>query len=257
MANTVPDIPSSLVEALRAAHAVAALTGSGISAESGVPTFRDVQDGLWARYRPEELATPQAFRRNPKLVWGWYAWRRRLVAQAMPNAAHLALVELERRVPRLTLITQNVDGLHQRAGSQAVVELHGNINRTKCFREGVVVEDWEDAGQSPPVCPRCGGLLRPDVVWFGEALPLGALQAAVEAAGTCQIFFSIGTSGLVEPAASLAYAALQRGALVVEVNPAATPLSDDAISLRGPAGQVLPALVQATWPPEQEMEKGE
>jgi NAD-dependent deacetylase len=256
MANNVPDIPSSLVEALRAARHVVALTGSGISAESGVPTFRDAQDGLWAKYRPEELATPQAFRRNPKLVWDWYAWRRRLVAQAMPNPAHLALVELERCVPRLTLITQNVDGLHQRAGNRAVIELHGNINRARCFREGVVVEDWEDAGQSPPVCRDCGGLLRPDVVWFGETLPLDALQAAAEAAGTCQIFFSIGTSGLVEPAASLAYAALRRGALVVEINPAATPLSGHAISLRGPAGQVLPALMQATWPSEPGMEKG-
>ncbi len=250
MADDVPAIPSSLVEALRAARHVAALTGSGVSAESGVPTFRDAQDGLWAKYRPEDLATPQAFRRNPGLVWDWYAWRRRLVAQAAPNAGHLALVELERRVPHLTLITQNVDGLHQRAGSQAVVELHGNINRSKCFREGVVVEDWEDAGQSPPACPRCGGPLRPDVVWFGETLPPSALQAAVEAAETCQIFFSIGTSGLVEPAASLAYAALRQGALVVEINPAATPLSDHAISLRGPAGQVLPALMQAVWPPE-------
>ena len=244
------DIPSSLVEALRVAHHVAVLTGSGISAESGVPTFRDAQDGLWAKYRPEELATPQAFRRNPGLVWDWYTWRRRLVAQAAPNAGHLALVELGRRVPRLTLITQNVDGLHQRAGSQAVIELHGNINRTTCSREGVVVETWADPGQSPPACPHCGGPLRPDVVWFGETLPLDALQAAADAAGTCQIFFSIGTSGLVEPAASLAYAALRRGALVVEVNPAATPLTDHAVHLRGPAGQVLPALVQAAWPPE-------
>ncbi len=256
MADNVPDIPSSLVEALRAARHITALTGSGISAESGVPTFRDAQDGLWAKYRPEELATPQAFQRNPKLVWDWYAWRRRLVAQAVPNPGHLALVELERYVPRLTLITQNVDGLHQRAGSQAVIELHGNINRAKCFREGVVVQAWEDTGQSPPACPHCGGSLRPDVIWFGEALPLEALQAAAEAAGTCQIFFSIGTSGLVEPAASLAYAALRRGALVVEINPAATPLSGHAIPLRGPAGQVLPALVRAAWPPGPGVEKG-
>jgi NAD-dependent deacetylase len=257
MADTVPDIPSSLVEALRAASHVAALTGSGISAESGVPTFRDPQEGLWAKYRPEELATPQAFRRNPKLVWDWYTWRRQVVAQAMPNPGHLALAEMERRVPRLTLITQNVDGLHQRAGSRAVVELHGNINRTKCFREGVAVDAWEDTGQSPPACPRCGGPLRPDVVWFGETLPLDALQAAVEAAGTCQVFFSIGTSGLVEPAASLAYAVLRRGALVVEINPAATPLTDRAVHLRGPAGQVLPALMRAVWPPEPGMERGE
>ena len=241
----------ALVEALRSAQRVTVLTGAGISAESGVPTFRDAQTGLWAKYRPEELATPEAFRHNPKLVWEWYTWRRSLVARAVPNAGHLALVELERRVPSMTLVTQNVDGLHQRAGSQAVIELHGNINRTKCSREGIVVESRAEAGDAPPRCPQCGGFLRPDVVWFGESLPVHALQAAIEAAGACDLFFSVGTSGVVEPAASLPYEALRHGAQVVEINPDVTQLTAHAtFALRGPAGAALPALVRAAWPEE-------
>src|SRR5574341_154130 len=203
------EIPPVLIESLRAARHVAVLTGSGISAESGVPTFRDAQTGLWAKYRPEELATPEAFRRNPRLVWEWYEWRRGLVAKAAPNPGHLALAELERRVPRLTLVTQNVDGLHQQAGSRGVIELHGNLQRTKCFEENVVVEAWPITGAAPPRCPRCGGLLRPDVVWFGEALPQPALAAAVEAAQACDLFFAIGTSALVQPAASLPFEAIR------------------------------------------------
>ncbi len=228
---------------------IAVLTGAGVSAESGVPTFRDAQTGLWAKYRPEELATPDAFRRNPKLVWEWYAWRRERVAQADPNPGHLALAEMESRVPQFTLVTQNVDGLHRRAGSRNVIELHGNITRTKCFREDVVVETWADTGEVPPRCPRCGGLLRPDVVWFGESLPAepaDALEAAIEASRSCAVFFSMGTSSVVEPAASLPYEALRRGAVVVEINPAETPLTPRAtFVLRGPAGEVLPKLVRA------------
>ena len=151
------NVPSALIDALRRARQVAVLTGSGISAESGVPTFRDAQTGLWEKFRPEELATTEAFRRNPRLVWEWYAWRRELVAGAQPNGGHLALAELERRLPRFTLLTQNVDGLHQRAGSRNVIELHGNITRTKCFDENVVVDRWTDTGEVPPRCPRCGG----------------------------------------------------------------------------------------------------
>lgn len=224
------------------------LTGAGISAESGLLTFRDAQTGLWARYRPEDLATPQAFERNPRLVWEWYAWRRQVVAQAQPNAGHRALVEMEGHLARLTLITQNVDGLHQRAGSRQVIELHGNIQRTKCFHENVVVESWPDTDDVPPRCPHCGGPLRPDVVWFGETLPLEALRRAISASNSCQVFLSVGTSGLVQPAASLAYQALASGALVVEVNTDSTPLSPHATCLHGPAGQVLPALVRAVWP---------
>ncbi len=238
------EIPSKLVEALRDATRVVALTGSGISAESGVPTFRDAQSrGLWARYDPQELATPEAFARNPRLVWEWYEWRRGLVAEAGPNPGHLALAELERRVPEFALITQNVDGLHQRAGSRRVIELHGNIMRTKCSEEGVIVREYESE-EVPPRCPRCGAFLRPGVVWFGEMLPFAALEEASEAARGCDFFLSIGTSTLVYPAAALPHEALESGATVVEVNPGETPLTTHAdFTLRGPAGEVLPELL--------------
>jgi NAD-dependent deacetylase len=240
------EIPLSLRDALGAARSVAVLTGAGISAESGVPTFRDAMTGLWARYKPEDLATPQAFRRNPKLVWEWYAWRRERVAKAQPNPGHLALAELERRVPDFTLITQNVDGLHRRAGSHRVLELHGNITRNKCFDEGTPVESWAEGGPVPPLCPRCGGYLRPDVVWFGEMLPEDVLEAALKATRRCELFLCVGTSTVVQPAASLPFEALRAGARVLEVNPEATPLTPRATwSLRGPAGAVLPALLAA------------
>ncbi len=244
-----PAIPTELVNILRNAQHIAVLTGAGVSAESGVPTFRDAQTGLWARYRPEELATPQAFRRDPRLVWEWYAWRRELVATATPNPGHYALAEMERDCPVFTLITQNVDGLHQRAGSGQrfpVIELHGNIQRTKCFEQNHLIKTWEDSSRVPPLCPRCGSLLRPDVVWFGESLPADALQAAWQAAATCDLFLSIGTSSLVEPAASLPYIALRAGIDVVEINPQPTPLTPHARwVLNGLAGQALPALVSA------------
>jgi NAD-dependent deacetylase len=218
------------------------------SAESGVPTFREAQTGLWARYNPEELATPQAFQRNPRLVWEWYTWRRELVNRAQPNPGHLALVALEQQLPRFTLITQNVDGLHQQAGSQTVLELHGNINRTKCFQENIVIDEWPDTGETPPPCPRCGGLLRPDVVWFGEALPHDMLEAALEAAARCDLFFTIGTSALVQPAAFLPYEALRYGAAVVEINPDETSFTPNATyALHSPAGQILPALVRVAF----------
>lgn len=237
------------MEALRSSRHVAALTGAGVSAESGVPTFREAQTGLWAQYDPAELATPGAFRRNPKLVWEWYAWRRELVSKAEPNPGHRALAGLARRVPRFSLVTQNVDGLHQRAGSSQVIELHGNIHRTKCFAEEVVIDAWPSTEAVPPCCPRCGALLRPDVVWFGEALPQGALHAAFAAAQTCDVFFSIGTSALVQPAAALPYAALERGVVLVEINPNETPLTRLATyALPGPSGVILPQLLAATWP---------
>lgn len=239
-------IPPALVTAIRDARHVAVLTGAGVSAESGVPTFRDAQTGLWARYSPQELATPEAFQQNPQLVWEWYTWRRELVTRAEPNPGHLALADLERRLPRFTLITQNVDGLHQRAGSQNVIELHGNIARTKCFRENTIVDAWVDTGEIPPRCPRCQGPLRPDVVWFGEVLPPKALEAAVAAARSCDVFLSIGTSGLVQPAASLPYHAQQRGAVLVIINPDAKAAElRNYYALAGPSGRVLPALLQA------------
>jgi NAD-dependent deacetylase len=235
------------VAELRAARSVVALTGSGISAESGIPTFRDAA-GLWGQVDPEDVATPRAFRRDPAGVWRWYAERRRNAAQAEPNAGHIALAELEARVPAFTLVTQNVDGLHHRAGSRTVLELHGSIARARCSRERTVFESWAEDGEPPP-CPDCGAPLRPDVVWFGETLPAGVLEAAVRAAWSCDLLLSVGTSGLVEPAASLPFEALRYGATLVEVNPASTPLTDFAhFVLAGPAGRVLPALVRAVWP---------
>jgi NAD-dependent deacetylase len=241
-------IPESLVATLRGAWSVAVLTGSGISAESGVPTFRDAQTGLWARYNPEELATPEAFERGPRLVWEWYSWRRELVEKATPNPGHEALAKLEGRVPKLSLVTQNVDGLHQSSGSQNVRELHGNIMRSRCSVEGVIVEPHEDDEETPPSCPSCGAFLRPDVVWFGEALPDEVLEEAFEAARNCEVFFSIGTSGLVQPAASLAFEAMRSGAIVVEVNPNDTPLTRHAeYALRGRAGEILPELLRVAY----------
>ena len=236
---------ATLIRALRGARFVAVLTGAGISAESGLATFRDAQTGLWARFDPRELATPGAFARNPKLVWDWYAWRRECVAAARPNVAHDALVELERRSPAFTLITQNVDGLHQRAGSRNVIELHGNITRVKCSREGTIVERWP-TGDEVPRCSACGAYLRPDVVWFEEMLPEAALRAAEEAARRCQVMLVIGTSAEVYPAAALPALARRSGAILVEINPNPTSLSAVAdYSLRVAAGSVLPALLAA------------
>ncbi|MCA9962178.1 MAG: NAD-dependent deacylase [Anaerolineales bacterium] len=241
-------IPESLVQTLRQAKHIVVLTGAGTSAESGVPTFREAQTGLWAQYDPQELATPEAFRRNPKLVWEWYAWRRNLVTEVEPNPGHYALAQLEQLVTKVTLITQNVDGLHQRAGSSNPIELHGNIMRTKCFAEDTAVSSWADSDEIPPRCPRCGGQLRPDVVWFGESLPYQALQDAIQAARTCDVFFSIGTSSLVQPAASLPLEAIRAGATTVEINPQATPLTHYvSYALAGPSGEVLPLLLQTVW----------
>jgi NAD-dependent deacetylase len=239
----VPELPPGLIDALRSARRTVVLTGSGVSAESGVPTFREAQTGLWSRFDPQELATPEAFERDPKLVWDWYEWRRKLVAEAIPNPAHAAIAGMERLFSYFTLMTQNVDGLHQRAGSRGVIELHGNILRTKCSVEGIVVEEYEE-GETPPCCPSCGAPLRPDVVWFGEMLPYGALDAATEAAREANVFLSVGTSSLVYPAAALPFEALENGAALVEINPGETPLTPHAdYVLRDPAGEVLPRLV--------------
>lgn len=241
-------IPDQLVTTLRTCQKLCILAGSGISAESGIPTFREAQTGLWSQYDPLELATPTAFKKNPGLVWEWYTWRRGLVKVAEPNPGHQALVALERKIPDFTLITQNVDGLHQRAGNTRVIELHGNILRTCCSIDGQVVDGWSATGDIPPHCPHCGGLLRPDVVWFGESLPHQALQLAISAAEACQVFFSIGTSTVVEPAASLPFIALHSGAVVVEVNPQPTQLPAHAqFVLSGPAGKMLPDLVEKVW----------
>lgn len=239
-------IPGALIEALRSSRRVCVLTGSGISAESGVPTFREAQTGLWEKFDPHELATPEAFLRDPTLVWKWYRWRRELVAKAEPNAGHRALVDLASRLDEFTLITQNVDGLHQRAGSKDVIEFHGNIFEDRCFVEGCVISDTSHQADSVPTCPACSGNLRPGVVWFGEAIPESALHRSMNAVSNCDLFFSVGTSSLVWPAAGLAETARASGAGIVEVNPNTTPLSSSSdFCLVGLAGAMLPALLSA------------
>jgi NAD-dependent protein deacetylase/lipoamidase len=238
-------------EWIRRARRVAALTGAGLSQESGVPVFRG-PGGLWRNFRPEELATPEAFRRDPKLVWEWYDWRRSVIARAQPNRAHRALAELERAKPEFRLITQNVDGLEERAGSRRVIRLHGNIWRLRCTVCGR--EETNRAVPLEPLPPRCpcdgreiparGGLMRPGVVWFGEALPEEALEQAFRAARAAEVFLVVGTSAVVHPAAALPRVAWEQGARVIEVNPEATALSEMAqVSLRGPAGELLPELI--------------
>ncbi len=243
------DFPKRLVGRLHSATRVAVLTGAGVSQESGLRTFRDAQTGLWTQHKPEDLASPQAFARDPKLVWDWYAWRREALKGVRPNAGHYALADLAKRIPMFTLITQNVDGLHRMAGSAQVIELHGNIQRVRCCVCGTFAEVWDEEDLEVPRCENCGGMLRPHVVWFGEALLRAELEAAVAAARGCEIFFSIGTSGVVRPAASLAHAARNRGALLVEVNAEPTPLTPLVdFALQGKSGEILPALVRAVWP---------
>jgi NAD-dependent deacetylase len=239
-------IPITLLQLLGNAKNVTVLTGAGVSAESGVPTFREAQTGLWAKFKPEELATPGAFQRNPRLVWEWYQWRRELVAAAKPNPAHFALVEMAMLFPRFHLITQNVDGLHQRAGSRNVIELHGNLARTRCSAEGTIIASWSDSGEVPPKCPACGAPLRPDVVWFEEPMPAPEFRQAMTASTHCDFFFSVGTSTLVYPAADLPSEAFQSGASVVEINPQPTPFTPRAhFALAAAAGLALPELVKA------------
>ncbi len=239
----VGKLPGEIVENLKSSRRVAVMTGTGISAESGVPTFRGAQTGLWAQYDPLQLATPEAFQKDPKLVWDWYNWRRELISNAQPNPGHYALVDLETFYPEFTLITQNVDGLHQSAGSTGVIELHGNIFRTKCSKDDRLISDPIDSFGTPARCPDCGSYLRPDVVWFGESLPAEALERSLRAARNCEIFISIGTSTLVEPAASLPFIALDKGATVLEINPQATPLTRSAsYSVRGNGGEIIPKL---------------
>ena len=238
--------PPELLSFLRASTRVAALTGAGVSQESGLRTFRDAQVGIWAQYRPEDLATPEAFERNPRLVWDFYATRREGAGEAQPNAGHLALAGMEKRFVQFTLITQNIDGLHQRAGSRNLIELHGNLRRIRCSRGCGLIDEWDELPEVVPACPKCGSPLRPDVVWFGENLPEDGLQAAIAAANTCQVFFSIGTSGLVQPAASLAFWAKKRGAVLVEINYEPTPLSEHVdYAFHGKSGEILPALLDA------------
>jgi NAD-dependent deacetylase len=235
-------IPDMLIGRLQRAHRVVFATGAGISAESGVPTFRG-EGGIWNKMRPEELASVDGFMRNPQLVWQWYQHRRDLMSRVAPNPGHFAIAAFEKHFPELTVVTQNIDGLHHRAGSSRIMELHGSISRNKCFDCGRRYDREIDPDQELPRCG-CGGMIRPDVVWFGEMLPQEVLQAAFAAAEAAEVFFSVGTSAVVQPAASLPLVAARRGAFLVEVNLEPTPLTPVAdVFLQGKSGDVLPRLL--------------
>lgn len=233
-----------LEEKLLSAKKVVILSGAGVSAESGISTFRD-KDGLWEKFKPEDLATPSAFERNPKMVWEWYAYRRKKIQSVKPNPAHVAIAQMEKFFSEFLLVTQNVDNLHQKAGSRKLLELHGNIKRNKCFAcEKISSNSKSDSKTVPPLCP-CGGYLRPDVVWFGELLPEGALESAQRASLEAEVFFSVGTSAIVYPAASLPFLAKEAGGFVVEINmeeTEITPAVDEM--LLGKAGEILPGIVE-------------
>jgi NAD-dependent deacetylase len=240
-----PTISAELVSRLAGADAVVVFTGAGMSAESGIPTFRGA-DGIWKKFKPEELANVNAFTRNPALVWEWYAYRKRIVAETLPNPGHRALVRMEELVPRFAIITQNIDNLHRRAGSRTVHELHGNIERNYCMQCGKPCADADVVTENGiPTCGSCGGLIRPDVVWFGEMLPEDTWEASVRAAEGADVFLSVGTSAVVYPAASLPVAAKRAGAYLVEINPEQTLLTSQADQfLQGPSGEILPAVAE-------------
>ncbi len=247
------EVLASAAALLQQAKRIAILTGAGISAESGIPTFRDSLTGLWQRFNAEDLATPKAFQRDKALVWGWYEWRRMKVMRAQPNPGHLALAELARRVPASTVITQNVDDLHERAGSPEVVHLHGSLLAPRCFacaRAYTFADEIPDEPEGgrhlqPPSCPHCGGYIRPGIVWFGETLPDEAWRKAEAAVHACDVLLAIGTSGLVYPAAELPEIARQYGKPVILIGPNPTGLDDVASHLlRGEAGEVLPELLK-------------
>lgn len=222
---------------------IAVLTGAGISAESGVPTFRG-QEGLWQNFRPEELATPEAFWKDPKLVWEWYEWRRNAVKEAKPNPGHYALAELENETPQFTLITQNIDGLHQMAGNRNIIEMHGNLWQVRCTKCGDLEENHDvPMAELPPRCPKCGEIGRPNVVWFNEIIPMEVIDGSLKAIEECDVMLIIGTSGIVEPAASMGLVAKQAGKCVIEINLEPTPSSPlyDLI-LQGKSGEILPLL---------------
>lgn len=232
-----------LISRARNAKSVVVLTGAGISAESGVPTFRG-EEGLWKKYRPEELASFDAFIRNPELVWEWYGFRKQLISEVKPNPGHMALAEMESHYPEFWLVTQNVDSLHWRAGNEKILELHGNIMRSRCVQCGEMVEEVSLSLGQVPRC-HCGGLIRPDVVWFGENLPQDILYKAYDVSKCCDLFLSVGTSALVQPAASLPLIAKQTGSYIVEINIEPTVISDQIDeTLIGPSGDILPELVK-------------
>jgi NAD-dependent deacetylase len=250
-------VPEAVAGILRDARHVVVFTGAGVSAESGIPTFRDALTGLWERFDAAQLASAAGFRTDPDLVWGWYEWRRMRTMRASPNAAHRAIAAMAAKVPKLTLVTQNVDDLHERGGSDAPVHLHGTLFAPRCFACAHAaplppgIPDEPEGGRriEPPHCSSCGGRVRPGVVWFGEALPATALKRAFEATRSCDLLLSVGTSSLVYPAADIPMKAHRAGATVVQVNPNPTDLDNVAdFNLRGSAAVVLPALMQRAFP---------
>lgn len=236
-----------IIQKLKSAKRIAILTGAGISAESGVPTFRG-EDGLWKKFQPEELANFNAFVRNPELVWEWYNYRRKLISEVQPNPGHFALSKMEACVDHFWLITQNVDGLHRQAGNQHILELHGNIMRNRCITCNKKENKLEmfEKGELPHCT--CGGIMRPDVVWYGEMLPSDILNQAFQVTETCDVFLSAGTSAVVHPAASLPMTALNQGAFVIEINIEPTVISSSIHELIiGKSGEVLPQLIKEVW----------
>jgi len=237
------EIPSELIQKLKSAGTIVFFSGAGISAESGIPTFRG-KDGIWNKFRPEELANFNAFIRNPQLVWEWYNYRKSIVHQSKPNAGHLAIVEMEKYFENVIVITQNVDNLHRRAGSKTIYELHGNIEKNFCVKCRKRYDDDLEFKDGVPKCS-CGGLIRPDIVWFGEFLPTDQFQSSEKAARNCDVFFIVGTSAVVYPAASLVQVAKSNRAFLVEVNIEETEASSIAdVSLFGESGKVLPQIVE-------------
>lgn len=238
-------IPQIVYDKLKFARIIGIFSGAGISAESNIPTFRG-DEGLWAKFKPEELANFNSFMKNPQLVWEWYSARKKIIHEASPNPGHVALAELEELIDEVVIITQNIDNLHRRAGSTRIHELHGNIERNYCIKCG---ENYTDqvilSGDLPPKCQKCNGLIRPDVVWFGEYLPQDEFTAAEDVAQRSDVFFTLGTSGIVYPAASIPRIAKHSGAFVIEINPETTPLSDIAdVTIIGKTGVILPEIVK-------------
>jgi NAD-dependent deacetylase len=232
---------SSVIEQIKSAGHIVFFTGAGMSAESGIATFRG-EGGIWNKFKPEELANFDAFMKNPDMVWEWYSYRRNIVRKALPNQGHLAIAVFQHYIPKVTVITQNIDNLHRRGGSKNIFELHGNIERNYCVKCRTFYNEIPESSKVPKC--NCGGLIRPDVVWFGEYLPEDQFNGAEIAASGCDVFFVVGTSAVVYPAASLIYTAKQSGAFIIEINTDETEISSlSDMSIKGKAGVVLPEIL--------------
>jgi NAD-dependent deacetylase len=238
------NIPQNFISRLLESESIVFFTGAGISAESGIPTFRG-KDGIWNKLKPEELANFDAFLRNPEMVWEWYSHRKKIIHQSEPNPAHMAIAEMQNIFNEVTVVTQNIDNLHRRAGSKKIYELHGNIERNYCINCKTFYNDELPFKGRIPTCTKCGGLIRPDIVWFGEYLPQDQFHDSAAASKNCDVFFVVGTSAVVYPAASLIYTARENGSYIVEVNIEETEISYLADkSFYGEAGKILPSIVE-------------